>query len=179
MISQVSLLYPVNTLIEPAKEQELDSFPSSSRSGNILVDENVLISLLYIMVGHVVTRSNFLFVVSHQPKRANFLLFLIFSFSLLCVSGNPNGYKHFSQRTLTISGLQLSMLPFKKTSFFTDKKEVQRSATALGYVAHVCTFLLTHYHCCDNNSSFKLSFPFFCRLFHLLLHASRFHCVTL
>lgn len=46
------------------------------------------------------------------------------------------------------------MLPFKKTSFFTDKKEVQRSATALGYVAHVCTFLLTHYHCCHDNSSF-------------------------
>lgn len=87
MISQVSLLYPVNTLIEPAKEQELDSFPSSSRSGN------------------------------------------------------PNGYKHFSQRTLTISGLQLSMLPFKKTSFFTDKKEVQRSATALGYVAHAVSLI--------------------------------------
>lgn len=47
MISQVSLLYPVNTLIEPAKEQELDSFPSSSRSGNILVDENILIVVYY------------------------------------------------------------------------------------------------------------------------------------
>lgn len=40
---------------------------------------------------------------------------------------------------MTILGLALNVLPFKKMSFFSDKKEVQRSATALGYVAHVCT----------------------------------------
>uniref|UniRef100_A0A1D1XP16 UV radiation resistance-associated gene protein n=1 Tax=Anthurium amnicola TaxID=1678845 RepID=A0A1D1XP16_9ARAE len=42
-----------------------------------------------------------------------------------------------SQRSsFTIFGLHLSTPPLKKTSFFGDKKELQRSATALGYVAH-------------------------------------------
>uniref|UniRef100_A0A7N1A429 UV radiation resistance-associated gene protein n=2 Tax=Kalanchoe fedtschenkoi TaxID=63787 RepID=A0A7N1A429_KALFE len=53
-----------------------------------------------------------------------------------------------SQGVLTISGLQLNMLPFKQLSFFTDKKEVQRTATALGYVAHavllVASYLKVH-----------------------------------
>ncbi|XP_068646353.1 vacuolar protein sorting 38-like [Aristolochia californica] len=38
---------------------------------------------------------------------------------------------------LTISGLHLFVPPFKKMSFFSHKKEAQRSASALGYVAHV------------------------------------------
>nr|XP_008382104.1 UV radiation resistance-associated gene protein-like isoform X2 [Malus domestica] len=83
MISQVSLLYPVKFTMGPAQEQELESFPNTSRSGN-----------------------------SARFKPAN-------------------------QGTLTILGLHLTMLPFKMMSFFTDKKEVQRSATALGYVGHV------------------------------------------
>lgn len=33
MISQVSLLYPVKFTMGPAQEQELDSFPNTSRSG--------------------------------------------------------------------------------------------------------------------------------------------------
>jgi hypothetical protein len=33
MISQVSLLYPVKISVGPAEEQELELFPSSSRSG--------------------------------------------------------------------------------------------------------------------------------------------------
>lgn len=33
MISQVSLLYPVKISVGPAQEQELELFPSSSRSG--------------------------------------------------------------------------------------------------------------------------------------------------
>ena len=37
MISQVSLLYPVKILVGPAQEQELESYPSSSRLGNVLV----------------------------------------------------------------------------------------------------------------------------------------------
>ncbi|ONI26216.1 hypothetical protein PRUPE_1G010300 [Prunus persica] len=83
MISQVSLLYPVKFTMGPAQEQELDSFPNTSRSGN-----------------------------SARFKPAN-------------------------QGTLTILGLHLTMLPFKMMSFFTNKKEVQKSATALGYVGHV------------------------------------------
>lgn len=42
-----------------------------------------------------------------------------------------------SQSSLTILGMQLKALPVKKTGYFSDKKEVQQSATALGYAAHV------------------------------------------
>ncbi|RVW67643.1 hypothetical protein CK203_063069 [Vitis vinifera] len=58
------------------------------------------------------------------------------------LKGNAVGSKPLNEGSLTISGLQLNMLAIKKMSFFTDKKEVQRSATALGYVAHVCSFSL-------------------------------------
>lgn len=34
MVSQVSLLYPVKISVGKAQEQELESFPSSTRSGN-------------------------------------------------------------------------------------------------------------------------------------------------
>uniref|UniRef100_A0A161Y3B0 Uncharacterized protein n=2 Tax=Daucus carota subsp. sativus TaxID=79200 RepID=A0A161Y3B0_DAUCS len=46
--------------------------------------------------------------------------------------------------SLTISGLHLSLLPFTKISFFTNSKEVQRSATALGYVAHAVSLVATY-----------------------------------
>ena len=49
------------------------------------------------------------------------------------------GTKPVSQGSVRILGLPFSMAPFTKMSFFTDKKEVQKSATALGYVAHVCS----------------------------------------
>ncbi|CAK9141433.1 unnamed protein product [Ilex paraguariensis] len=65
------------------------------------------------------------------------------SFTRSCrsVAGNSDGSKHFDQGSLTISGLHLTVLPFAKTSFFTDKKEVQRSAAALGYVAHAVSLI--------------------------------------
>ncbi|KAL5994865.1 hypothetical protein ACLOJK_024922 [Asimina triloba] len=44
---------------------------------------------------------------------------------------------HPGKSFLTILGLQLTVPPMKKISFFSDKKEAQRTATALGYVAHV------------------------------------------
>lgn len=87
MVSQISLLYPVKVVTGHTCEQELDSFSSSSKSGN------------------------------------------------------PSGLKPLDAGSLTISGLQLTVLPFKKLSFFTDKKEVQRSATALGYVAHAVSLI--------------------------------------
>ncbi|XP_007034323.2 PREDICTED: UV radiation resistance-associated gene protein isoform X1 [Theobroma cacao] len=90
MISQVSLLYPVKILVGPAQEQELESYPSSSRLGNYSVS------------------------------------------------------KPINQGSLTILGLHLTMLPFTKMSFFTDKKEVQRSATALGYVAHGVSLIASY-----------------------------------
>lgn len=51
--------------------------------------------------------------------------------------GNPTVSKPLSSGSLSISGLQITALPLKKASFFSDKKEIQRSATALGYIAHV------------------------------------------
>ncbi|XVF65236.1 hypothetical protein PTKIN_Ptkin09bG0231200 [Pterospermum kingtungense] len=90
MISQVSLLYPVKIVVGPAQEQELESYPNSSRLGN-----------------------------SSISKPSN-------------------------QGSLTILGLHLTMLPFTKMSFFTDKKEVQRSVTALGYVAHAVSLIASY-----------------------------------
>lgn len=67
---------------------------------------------------------------------------LIFVWFLLLYSilGVPDSAKPVDHGTLTISGLHLTVVPFTKMSFFTDKKEIQRSSTALGYVAHVCCF---------------------------------------
>ncbi|GAV66173.1 hypothetical protein CFOL_v3_09683 [Cephalotus follicularis] len=62
------------------------------------------------------------------------------------VLGNSAASKPVNQGSLTISGLHLSMLPFTKISFFTNKKEVQRSATALGYVAHVVSLIASYLH---------------------------------
>ncbi|KAJ8530751.1 hypothetical protein K7X08_023632 [Anisodus acutangulus] len=57
-------------------------------------------------------------------------------------SGNTAGSKPSDQGSLTIAGLHLTV--FTKMSFFTDKKEVQRSATALGYVAHVIALMASY-----------------------------------
>lgn len=62
---------------------------------------------------------------------------------LLCCSGDsadsPVPFVTKPQHTspLTISGFQLTALPLKKMSLFSNKTEIQRSAAALGYVAHV------------------------------------------
>ncbi|CAN8247722.1 unnamed protein product [Cochlearia groenlandica] len=58
--------------------------------------------------------------------------------------GQSLGPKPMSQGSVRILGLPFSMSPFTKMSFFTDKKEVQRSATALGYVAHVVSLLASY-----------------------------------
>ncbi|KAG9139127.1 hypothetical protein Leryth_019101 [Lithospermum erythrorhizon] len=72
------------------------------------------------------------------------------SFTINLNSGDPSVSKPFDQDSLRIAGLHLTVIPFAKMSFFTDKKEVQRSATALGYVAH--WFGLTGYHLLDSSS---------------------------
>ncbi|KAM3756370.1 hypothetical protein ACB098_02G106600 [Castanea mollissima] len=58
--------------------------------------------------------------------------------------GSSAGSKLVNHGSLTILGLHLTMLPFKQMSFFTDKKEVQRSATALGYVAHAVSLIASY-----------------------------------
>ncbi|KAF8402106.1 hypothetical protein HHK36_013058 [Tetracentron sinense] len=59
-------------------------------------------------------------------------------------SGDSAGSRPLNQGSLTISGLQLTTLPLKKMSFFSDKKEVQTSATALGYVAHAVSLIASY-----------------------------------
>lgn len=59
-------------------------------------------------------------------------------------SGNSAGSKPVNHGSLTILGLHLTMLPFKKMSFFSDKREIQRSATALGYVAHAVSLIASY-----------------------------------
>ncbi|XP_029126246.1 uncharacterized protein LOC109793720 isoform X2 [Cajanus cajan] len=54
-----------------------------------------------------------------------------------CTDGTSADLKPVNQGSLTIHGLHLNVLFLRKMSFFTDKKEIQRSATALRYVAHV------------------------------------------
>ncbi|CAI0380255.1 unnamed protein product [Linum tenue] len=54
------------------------------------------------------------------------------------------GSKLVNPGSLTILGLHLTMLPFTKMSFFSNKKEVQRSATALGYVAHAVSLISSY-----------------------------------
>ncbi|XP_010469549.1 PREDICTED: UV radiation resistance associated protein-like isoform X2 [Camelina sativa] len=49
--------------------------------------------------------------------------------------------KPLCQGSVRILGLPFSMAPFTKMSFFTDKKEVQKLATALGYVAHAVSLI--------------------------------------
>ncbi|KAG0471832.1 hypothetical protein HPP92_016378 [Vanilla planifolia] len=44
----------------------------------------------------------------------------------------------------TILNQQLTALPLKKASFFADKKEIQRSAVVLGYVAHAVTLIASY-----------------------------------
>ncbi|XP_010694941.2 vacuolar protein sorting 38 isoform X1 [Beta vulgaris subsp. vulgaris] len=65
-------------------------------------------------------------------------------------SGTPGGNidenKSRNQGTLTISGVQLNMLPFTQMTFFTDKKQIQGSTTALGYVAHVISLIASYLH---------------------------------
>ncbi|XVF29113.1 hypothetical protein REPUB_Repub15cG0091800 [Reevesia pubescens] len=58
--------------------------------------------------------------------------------------GNSSASKPINQESLTISGLHLTMLRFTEMSFFTDKKEVQRSATALGYVVHAVSLIASY-----------------------------------
>ncbi|XP_057514983.1 vacuolar protein sorting 38-like isoform X1 [Actinidia eriantha] len=66
------------------------------------------------------------------------------SFTSISKSGNSAESKPIDQGSLTISALHLTVLPFKKMSFFTDKKDVQRSATALGYVAHAVSLIASY-----------------------------------
>ncbi|XP_066356393.1 vacuolar protein sorting 38-like [Miscanthus floridulus] len=56
-------------------------------------------------------------------------------------SGLPNGSQN---RPLVILGLQLSKLSMKKTGYFSDKTEVQKSYTVLGYAAHAVSLIASY-----------------------------------
>ncbi|OVA18846.1 hypothetical protein BVC80_8805g13 [Macleaya cordata] len=74
------------------------------------------------------------------------LIFGLFEFLVagpwIAVLGNSTRSKSGNPRSLTILGLRQAALPLKKTSFFSDKKEIQRSAAALGYVSQASSFFV-------------------------------------
>ncbi|XP_021717460.1 uncharacterized protein LOC110685271 [Chenopodium quinoa] len=84
---------------------------------------------------------------SFSPQHTNNLFPLL---NIYRYVGTPGGTldenKSRNQGILTISGVELNMLPFTQLTFFTDKKQVQRSTTALGYVAHVISLIATYLH---------------------------------
>lgn len=56
-----------------------------------------------------------------------------------------SGFQNGSQnRPLAIFGLQLSKLSVKKTGYFSDKTEFQKSSTVLGYAAHVVSLIASY-----------------------------------
>ncbi|KAL5188116.1 UV radiation resistance-associated gene protein [Glycine soja] len=66
------------------------------------------------------------------------------AYPLGSLTGTSAGLKPINQGSLTIHGLHLNVLSFRKMSFFTDKKEIQNSATALGYVAHAVSLIASY-----------------------------------
>ncbi|KAF8707199.1 hypothetical protein HU200_030446 [Digitaria exilis] len=63
-----------------------------------------------------------------------------------CFSGNaesilPNGYQ---KRPLAILGLQLSKPTAKKTGYFSDKTDFQKSSTVLGYAGHAVSLIASY-----------------------------------
>ncbi|XP_027116814.1 vacuolar protein sorting 38-like isoform X3 [Coffea arabica] len=78
------------------------------------------------------------FVIGHRHEQE------LESFTSSIKSGVTAGSKPLDQGSLTISGLHLTVIPFTKMSFFTDKKEVQQSSTALGYIAHAVLLIASY-----------------------------------
>ncbi|KAH9621230.1 hypothetical protein KSS87_016411 [Heliosperma pusillum] len=60
--------------------------------------------------------------------------------------GSVDEYRKKNRGNLTISGVQLSMIPFSQMTLFTDKNQMQKSTTALGYVAHAITLIASYLH---------------------------------
>ncbi|XP_027167115.1 UV radiation resistance-associated gene protein isoform X2 [Coffea eugenioides] len=60
------------------------------------------------------------------------------------VIGHPHEQELESFTSSIKSGLHLTVIPFTKMSFFTDKKEVQQSSTALGYIAHAVLLIASY-----------------------------------
>ncbi|XP_027912104.1 UV radiation resistance associated protein isoform X1 [Vigna unguiculata] len=60
------------------------------------------------------------------------------------LAGTSAGLKPVNEASLTIRGLHLNVPSFRKMSFFADKKEIQVSATALGYVAHAVSLIASY-----------------------------------
>ncbi|KAF7150504.1 hypothetical protein RHSIM_Rhsim02G0059000 [Rhododendron simsii] len=139
MISQVSLLYPVKVVIGHGLEQELESFTSSFRLEHQVDGSRI----------STFPTGKYLNYCAWEPSSYNCAVIgcnFSLSLSLSLSPGNSAGSKLVDQSSLTILGLDLTVLPFKKMSFFADKKEIQRSATALGYVAHAVSLVASYLH---------------------------------
>lgn len=136
--NEVRLLLVAGTALSVATKrlQEAKSLVSGERG---YVHLKNLRRMLRIRQQYMISQLSFLYPVKALTGPAHELE--LESFSSSSRSGKSVGSKPLLQGTLTISGLQLNPLPSKTMSFFIDKKEVQRSATALGYVAHVVTLI--------------------------------------
>ncbi|EPS62581.1 hypothetical protein M569_12209, partial [Genlisea aurea] len=55
-----------------------------------------------------------------------------------------DGPKFTDHGMITISGLHVTVIPFTKMSFFSDKKEFQQSSAALGYIAHAVLLIASY-----------------------------------
>ncbi|XP_020208775.1 uncharacterized protein LOC109793720 isoform X3 [Cajanus cajan] len=67
-------------------------------------------------------------------KMTNFERSQFLDYTFLDFQGTSADLKPVNQGSLTIHGLHLNVLFLRKMSFFTDKKEIQRSATALRFI---------------------------------------------
>lgn len=99
---------------------------------HIMSQQLLLINVLFFNVFHIIAFSWLLECILRWIK--------YFSGDSIA-SHSPNASKPPLLSPLTILGQQLTTLPLKKMSFFSDKEEFRSSATVLGYVAHV-SFLL-------------------------------------
>ncbi|CAJ1939146.1 unnamed protein product [Sphenostylis stenocarpa] len=127
MTSQISVLYPVKITVGPAQEQELEAYPMGT-----------LAETASPPLPPCTTPPN----VPLPDVPAVAFVFLHPSQGI--AKGTAAGLRPVNQGSLTIHGLHLDVLSFRKMSFFPDKKEIQGSSTALGYVAHAVSLIASY-----------------------------------
>ncbi|KAK3119650.1 hypothetical protein QOZ80_9AG0673330 [Eleusine coracana subsp. coracana] len=64
--------------------------------------------------------------------------------SIIKTSGAESVLPNGPQKPLAILGLQLSKLSVKKTGYFSDKTEFQKSSTVLGFAAHAVSLIASY-----------------------------------
>ncbi|CAA2965415.1 UV radiation resistance-associated gene [Olea europaea subsp. europaea] len=139
--SEIRSLLVAGTALSEARKRMQDSHRSLTGEKGY-VHLNKLQKLLRLRQQYMLSQVSLLypvkFVIGRAPEQE------LESFTSSTKSGVPSGSKPVDQGSLTIAGLNLTVIPSTKMSFFTDKKEVQRSSTALGYVAHAVSLIASY-----------------------------------